>query len=79
MPSHCLSLSALGLYRWRIHGIQLGRIASSRTDHGYPAASQTAPSRRIVAALYFGFRPRRRASIRFPGGGPFKSRIAYFR
>jgi hypothetical protein len=35
IPSNCLSVSALGWYSWRIHGIQIGRIAFSRTDHGY--------------------------------------------
>ena len=43
MPGNCRSVSALGLCRWRIHGIQLGRIALSLNDHGYPA---TFPNRR---------------------------------
>ena len=79
MLSNCLSVSALGWYRGRIHGSQLGRIAFSRTDHGYPAASQTPISTLTILGLYCGFRPRGRASSRFPGRGPFNNRIAYFR
>jgi hypothetical protein len=46
--------------RFRIHRIQVGRIAFSRTDQGYPAASHTATKTPSA------FRPYRRARWRWP-------------
>jgi len=59
-------------------GSHRGSRAFKRTDQGYPAASQIAVNAWIMAAPYVAGRRRRRGRAA-PGGGPLRSRRAYFR
>src|SRR5450759_2017573 len=79
MQRSCLSTSAGNEKRLRIQGNHKGSIAFSRTDQGYPAASQTSCRTEITCGPYLGCDRLRLLAGSFPGAAPLSLRIAYLR
>ena len=78
MARSCWHTVAESRRRRRAQGSHRGSSAFSRTDQGYPAASQIVVNAWIIASPYVAGRRRRRGRAG-PGGGPLRIRSAYLR
>src|SRR5450759_6029441 len=79
MQRSCLSTASGKEKRLRIQGNHIGSMAFSRTDQGYPAASQTSCRTEITCGPYLGCDRLRLLAGSFPGAAPLSLRIAYLR